>query len=144
MTSFSTPYLDIIYRPEQHVLLGRWLRGVMPFELQQGYAALLEAATEYNCRFWLLDIRRRAGVDSSDVFWIMEEFFPKLQPRLGRTTYLAFLMSPHHLAGVLANATIPSLTYFDTLPYQLQRFTDESASLEWLQQQYQQDAVASQ
>ncbi|HLK97909.1 MAG TPA: hypothetical protein VK364_09085, partial [Hymenobacter sp.] len=136
-------YLDISFRPDQSVLLARWLRGVMPFELHQGYSQILHAATHHQCRFWLIDIRRRASVDSADVFWMLEEFFPKLQPLLGRTTYLAFLMSPHNLAGVLADSKIPALTYFDERPYQLQRFTEEGAALNWLQHCHHQDSVAS-
>jgi hypothetical protein len=143
MSSFSTPYLDISFRPEQAVLLGRWLRGVMPFELHHGYDQILQAAVAHRCRYWLVDIRRRASVDSADVFWMLEEFFPKLQPLLGRTTYLAFLMSPHNLAGVLADTNIPPLTYFNERPYQLQRFTEEGAALNWLHHCHHQGSVMS-
>lgn len=141
MTSFTTAYLDVTYDETQQLLFGRWKRGVMPFELQQGYSAILDIAAATNCRFWLLDIRRRTGVDASDVFWITEEFFPRLQPRMGHTTYMAFLMSPHHLAGVLAGNGADIDSAPDGLPYAFQRFTEESAALAWLEHCHQHDSV---
>ena len=46
--------------------------------------------------------------------------------------YLAYVMAPHQLAGILANPGIPDLTYFTGRPYCLERFTSEGAALEWL------------
>ncbi|HEX8428870.1 hypothetical protein [Hymenobacter sp.] len=141
MDSFSTAYLDVAYYPEQQLLHGHWKRGVMPFELQRGYAAILDIAAEMNCRFWLLDVQRRAGVDASDVFWMMEEFFPRLLPRLGRTTYIALLMAPHQLAGALANSGLQTTTTSPSQPYLIQRFTDEAPARVWLDHCLQRDSV---
>ncbi len=141
MDHFSSAYLDVTHDDELQVLIGRWKRGVMPFELQQGYAAILDVAAEKSCRFWLLDIRRRTGVDASDVFWMMDDFFPRLHPRLGRTTYMAMLMAPHHLAGALANIGRPLSTAPQGQPYLIQRFTDEAPALAWLDHCLQRDSV---
>ncbi|UOQ50968.1 hypothetical protein [Hymenobacter cellulosivorans] len=134
MALFSTAYLEITYDTTRQVLVAKWLRGVMPFELHRGYHALLEAAVEHDCRFWLLDVRRRAGIDSADILWTLNEFLPLVHPRLKRTTYLAFLMLPHHLAGDLSDGRVPDATYYDNRPYRNERFTDEEPALEWLQQ----------
>ncbi|KAA9339360.1 hypothetical protein F0P96_01705 [Hymenobacter busanensis] len=129
----TSSYLTIEYDPVQHLLVGRWLRAVMPFELHRGYAALLNAAEEHNCSYWLIDTSQRRGViDAADVNWIIEQFFPQLYPRLGRTTFLAYVMATHQLAGVLADTNIPNLTYFDGRPYRLERFTNESQAIDWL------------
>ncbi|UOG76597.1 hypothetical protein MTX78_08340 [Hymenobacter tibetensis] len=141
MDAFSTAYLDVTYDEEIQVLIGRWKRGVMPFELQQGYAAILDIAAEKDCRFWLLDIRRRTGVDASDVFWMMEDFFPRLHPRLGSTTYMALLMAPHHLAGALSNIGLASNNAPQGQPYLIQRFTEEAPALAWLERCLQQGSV---
>ncbi|WP_375437227.1 hypothetical protein [uncultured Hymenobacter sp.] len=142
MDSFSTAYLDVAYHPDQQLLYGHWKRGVMPFELQRGYAAILDVAAETNCRFWLLDVRRRTGVDASDVFWMMEDFFPRLHPRLGRTTYIALLMAPHHLAGALANIGLSQNNATSQgQPYLIQRFTDENPARAWLEYCLQRDSV---
>ena len=142
MDSFSTAYLDVTYHPDQQLLHGHWKRGVMPFELQQGYAAILDIAAEMNCRFWLIDVRRRTGVDASDVFWMMEDFFPRVYPRLGRTAYVALLMAPHHLAGAMANIGIPQKSEVSQEPpYLIQRFTEEACARAWLEHCLQQDSV---
>jgi hypothetical protein len=143
MPSSAPSYLAIEYRPDLQFIIGRWMRSVMPFELHRGYAQLLDEAAHHQCRYWLVDIRRRSFVDGNDVAWMMEKFYPQVQPRLGRTTYLAYLMAPHQLAGVLTNSSIPPLSVLDGRPYQLQRFTDEAAALEWLQQCALRDAVTS-
>lgn len=129
----SPPYLLINYEGRRRTLLGQWQRSVMPFEMQQGYAALLEAAVTYECRYWLIDTtRRQSGIDASDVFWMLDVFFPQLAPRLGHTTYLALLMAPNQLAGVLTSPLNPLLPENGHLPYYLQRFTDEATARQWL------------
>ncbi|MBG8554931.1 hypothetical protein [Hymenobacter guriensis] len=129
----SLPYLTITYQGRRRVLLGQWQRSVMPFELHHGYAQLLEAAVAHQCRFWLIDTTRwQAPADATTVLWMLESFLPRLHPQLGGTVYLAFLMAPHQLAGVLTNHAIPPLAALNGTPYQLQRFTEEAAALHWL------------
>ncbi|MCB2379084.1 hypothetical protein LGH70_15895 [Hymenobacter sp. BT635] len=142
MPVFSTPYLEIYHDAPRQILTAKWLRGVMPFELHRGYHALLDQAVERDCRFWLLDIRRRACIDSSDVLWTLNEFLPQVYPRLKRPAYLAFLMAPHHLAGDLADGRVPDPAYYNERPYRNERFTDKEAALEWLQHCHQLEEVA--
>jgi hypothetical protein len=131
----SPPYLLINYEGRRRTLLGQWQRSVMPFEMHHGYAALLDVAQEYQCRRWLIDTSKRtSGIAPADVFWMLEVFFPQLAPRLGGTTYLAFLMAPSQLAGVLATPAIPPLPDDANQPYYLQRFTDEVEARRWLRQ----------
>ncbi|TGE08543.1 hypothetical protein [Hymenobacter fodinae] len=141
MTHFDSNYLTITSVAEQHVLTGRWLRSVMPFELHRGYQTLLDIAAERQCRYWLVDIRRRTSIDALDVHWMHEEFYPRLYPRLGRTTFIAFLMAPHQLAGVMASMARPAPSTAGEEPYVLQRFTEEKPALEWLQHQQQLESV---
>ncbi|OON67039.1 hypothetical protein [Hymenobacter sp. CRA2] len=134
-------YLSIDYEADAGLLVGRWQRLVMPFELHRGYARLLDAAAEHACRYWLIDTSQRMiGVDATDVQWMMDKFFPQLQPRLGRTTYLAYLMAPHQLAGMLTDRAMPTMDYFDGRPYDLARFTHEEQARAWLRQCASQDA----
>ena len=143
MSSFSSSYLTIDYRPEPRVLSGCWRRGVMPCELHEGYAALLDKAVSHRCRFWLIDLSGRAGgIDAADVQWMLEVFFPQLPLRLRLPAYLAYLMAPHQLAGALANPNIPALSYFDNRPYHIERFTTEDTALDWLQHRRRHDARA--
>lgn len=142
MSHFDSNYFTITSVAEQNVLTGRWLRSVMPFELHRGYQALLDVAAEHHCRYWLIDIRRRSSIDALDVHWMHEEFYPRLYPRLGRTTFIAFLMAPHQLAGTIASITRPDQSSSVEEPYVLQRFTEEKPALEWLQHQQQLESVA--
>ncbi|MET4108061.1 hypothetical protein [Hymenobacter sp. UYP22] len=129
----SPPYLYINYEGRRRTLLSRWQRSVMPFELHRGYAQLLDTAADYQCSCWLVDITRRLSpLGAADVSWLMEEYFPQLQPRLGNTVYLAYLMSPHQLAGVLATPYTPQQTEEVNLPYYFRRFTDEDSARQWL------------
>lgn len=134
MRSFDSAYLSVERHARLPVLVARWRRSVMPFELHSGYAALLDVAAAQRCRFWLIDIQQRASLTGNDAQWLLEHFFPQLQPRLGRTAYLAYLMAPHQLAGLLADVGVPDEAYFAERPYRLQRFTDETEALVWLQQ----------
>ncbi|RSK29514.1 hypothetical protein [Hymenobacter metallilatus] len=129
----SPPYLRIRYEGRRRTLLGEWQRSVMPFELHQGYAQLLTTATEYQCCYWLIDITRRLSpLGAADVSWLTEEYFPQLQPCLGNPVYLAYVMAPYQLAGMLAMPYTPQQPESPGLPYYFQRFTDEESARHWL------------
>ncbi|RAK67970.1 hypothetical protein [Hymenobacter edaphi] len=131
----SPEFLQIVYRVELNVLVGRWMQPVTADELRGGYLALLEAASTRQCRWWLVDGRRRLHSHKADSRWMMDEFFPQLAPRLGGKVYLAYLFTPTHLEELQADASVPKLTYFDDRPYQVQRFIEEQAAMRWLAQQ---------
>lgn len=133
MRSLGSAYLSVERHVSLPVLVARWHRSVMPFELHAGYAAMLDVAVACRCRFWLIDIQQRAALTGNDAQWLLEQFFPQLQPRLGHSTFLAYLMAPHQLAGLLADIGVPDEAYFAERPYRLQRFTAEAEALAWLQ-----------
>jgi hypothetical protein len=47
----QTDYLDLRYRPDLHLLVGRWQRSVSGAEFRQGYRAMLRAARQANCPY---------------------------------------------------------------------------------------------
>lgn len=142
MNQYSTDGLSISYLNNLPALVARWQRTVEAPGLYHGYATILEAAAARTCRYWLVDIRFQPLVNQDNVAWMTHEFFPRMHARLGGVVYLAYLMAPHQLADVLRNTSIPLLTYFDALPYKLERFTDEQVALDWLLYCYQSDIVA--
>ncbi|HEX8349531.1 MAG TPA: hypothetical protein VF598_06205, partial [Hymenobacter sp.] len=125
MPTIAPDYLHATYRPDLSILVGRWMRSVETAELRSGYASLLTKAEEQACPFWLLDTRRRLTVEQADIHWMMEEFYPLVFSRLRQTVYFAFLLAPNQLTEVLANPSLPPLSYFDGRPYQVERFIDE-------------------
>jgi hypothetical protein len=134
-TLLSLPTLDYLqyqYRPDLGVLVGRWLRQPTEKELQEGYHRLLAVAEAHNARLWLVDTRRRDHANQQGTPWMVEHFFPLLPQRLNGPAYLAFLFMPTHLYEIEHDASVPSLTYFDGLSYQVQRFTEEYAAMQWL------------
>ncbi|MCC3156300.1 hypothetical protein LJ737_03575 [Hymenobacter sp. 15J16-1T3B] len=130
----SPDFLQIVYRVELGVLVGRWMQPVTPEQLQTGYAALLDAASAWQCRWWLIDGRRRTHSHKGDSRWMMDAFFPQLASRLGGKAYLAYLFTPSHLQELEAAAEVPKLEYFNDLPYQVERFIEEQPAMQWLAQ----------
>jgi len=141
MTPESTDYLLLEYADAFPALIARWKRTAHPPELHDGYAAMLEAAAARTSRYWLIDIRFQPLVTTENTLWMMNNFFPRMHARLGGSLYLAYLMGPHQLANVMSNSEIPLLSYFDSLPYRIERFTDEQAAMDWLLYCHQGDIV---
>ncbi|QDA59905.1 hypothetical protein [Hymenobacter jejuensis] len=132
LTLPSEEYLQIVFRSDLNVLVGRWMRQTTPSEMQQGYHDLLDVAVSQNCRRWLVDVRRRDHANQDGTSWMQQTFFPQLAPRLGSKVSLAYLFAPSHLNDLEADATVPPLTYFDGRPYRVQRFVEEHIAMSWL------------
>lgn len=133
MPTPTPDYLLLDYDADADLLVGRWQRLVMPFELHQGYAALLDAAARHRCPYWLIDTsRRRVGIEASDLQWLRERFLPQVTARLGGPAYLAYLMAPHQLADLVSDPAVTLGTYSGEQACPLARFTQEAAARHWL------------
>lgn len=129
----SSDYLQLVYRPDLLVLVGRWMRQTTTPEMHLGYGLLLDGGESQDCAYWLVDARRRdQAANQQDVAWMMETFFPQVAARLGQPVFIAYLFAPAHLTDIEANPAILPLTYFDNLPYRVGRFIEERLALEWL------------
>ncbi|AII51518.1 hypothetical protein [Hymenobacter sp. APR13] len=131
-------FVELSFRPDLQLLLGRWLRPVSSSELQQSYEALLTAAVPPKCRFWLLDLRRRGISSEDDTLWTLETFLPLLAPRLGGRVYLAFLVSPGHLSAIDQESGAPMVT---NAQCHVRLFTDEGLATAWLGRRRQHESV---
>ena len=125
-------FLEISYRADLDLLLGRWLRPIELGEMQQGYHMLLEAAVTGQCRQWLLDVRRRQNTHKVGAQWMVGTFLPQLAAHLGGRTRLAYLMAPMYMRDTEADAAFPPATFFDDKPFIGERFIEENAALDWL------------
>lgn len=128
-------FLTIAYRPDLDTLVVRWQRQLTLAEMQQGYLCMLEHAAQHQCRRWLLDGRRRFNTDREGAQWMVTTFLPQLQPRLGGRAYLAYLLAPLTLRDQDADAAFPPPAFFLDKPFLGERFVEEGAALQWLQQQ---------
>ncbi|MGI4885683.1 MAG: hypothetical protein ACRYFR_12055 [Janthinobacterium lividum] len=102
----ETDFLRLAYRPDVHQLVARWRRPVSGAELRRGYWALLAAAEAAACPYWVVDVRGRDALDAAATRWLTATFLPLLPARLAGTAYLAYLVSPRHLAA-LGAAGVP-------------------------------------
>lgn len=125
-------FLNISYRSDLDLLVGRWLRPIELAEMQQGYQQLLETAVANNCRRWLLDVRRRQNTHQIGAQWMVSTFLPLLAPQLDGRTRLAYLMAPVYLRDTAADAAFPPPTYFEGKSFIGERFIEENAAIAWL------------
>ncbi|MCC3160725.1 hypothetical protein LJ737_26045 [Hymenobacter sp. 15J16-1T3B] len=132
----SLDFLQIDYRPDLDLLVGRWRRAVGEGQLYASYPALLDEARTHGCRYWLLDARRRLNLEVAITPWLLNDFLPRLGQHLGGRVYLAYLVAPIQLTdAVPEDKQIPPLVYFEGKSSLMQRFTDEAEAIRWLQAQ---------
>ena len=125
---YSTSFLEIAYRPDLGLLMGRWLYAVAEAELHAGYDALRQAALHHGCGHWLIDSRRRVCRCPHSAEWVTTQFLPQVQRALGQPLRVGVLVLPDYLA------TLPQ-AYCNCLassPVQFARFVDEGAANAWL------------
>ncbi|WP_035560795.1 hypothetical protein [Hymenobacter sp. IS2118] len=125
-------FLQISYRTDLDLLVGRWLRPITLPEMQLGYQLLLDAAQTNGCRRWLLDVRRRQNTHQIGAQWMVSTWLPQLAPRLGGRTRLAYLLAPVNLRDEAADAAFPPAAYFADKPFIGERFIEENAAIAWL------------
>ncbi|MCB2408353.1 hypothetical protein [Hymenobacter lucidus] len=139
MPSESSPLsglCDIVYRPDLHLLVGRWLGDAPVPQLQADYEALLTAAQEHSAGRWLLDVRRRDQLHPTLGQWTTTTFYPAATAALvPERLRIGVLCSPARLAVYDADAQQKEYLQFGLAaerPYQLRLFGQEGQAMEWL------------
>ena len=101
MSAFPSGAFSLDYRPDLGILIGRWLRDMPPPELQATYELMLkEARAQSNCRYWLLDLRRRPLTHVDINVWISEQFTPVIAADMGGALFTACLVAPDQREAV--------------------------------------------
>jgi hypothetical protein len=122
----QTDYLVLRYRPDLHLLVGRWQRPVSAAEFRQGYRAMLRLARQVNCPYWQLDLRGRGALPDDDTRrWLLQRFLPELALRLPEPVCLAYLLPPSLLQQMTAPVGSPAHLAF---------FSEEGPLTAWLLQ----------
>ena len=129
----SLPLLQLGYRPDLHILVGRWGYQPHPHELPAVYQQVQELAVEHGCRFWLQDIRRRTLNDPDTTRWLFQHFFPGMARRLGGRLYVAYLVGPTLHEVIVNQPGYVSAEYYDGQSFVVSFFGDEGAAMKWLQ-----------
>ena len=129
----SPPLLQLAYRPDLNVLVGRWGYQPTPHELSAMYQQVQELAVAHGCRFWLQDIRRRTLNDPDTTRWLLQHFFPGMARRLGGRLYVAYLVGPTLHEAIISQPGFVSAESYDGQPFAVSFFGDEGAAMQWLQ-----------
>jgi len=106
--TFSTPFLQVSYRPDLHQLTGRWQYSVTDAELHQGYDALRRAALHYRCGSWLVDSRRCLNRCLSRLAWVADHYLPLAQRALNVPLQVGLLVLPDYLSSLPEAAKTPA------------------------------------
>ncbi len=124
------------YLPDEHLLIGRWLRPVGLTELQAHYHELLQAAIAHgNCRHWLLDVRRRSINDDAAKRWFGEEFGPTLPGILGRPVVIAYFAMVGQDVASADPVLGENMRKGSLQGAQYHYFNQESEAMQWLAEQ---------
>lgn len=118
-------FLELRYRADLHLLVGRWHRPVSAAELRQGYRATLRLAQAVQCPFWQVDIRSRNAPDADARRWLTAGFLPWAAGRLAEPVCLAYLLTPSLLQEM--GSPTPGAA-------QVAFFAEEGALTAWLTQ----------
>jgi hypothetical protein len=135
----STPpsILDLSYRSQGHTLVARW-RGQPSTdeEYMACYRQVLEAAVQFQCRFWLLDTRRCANSCPRLPRWLLQEFCPEIIAsfRASEQVYGAYLVFPSHVP-YYTDTVLPLLTHPANTGYRAAAFIDEGLTTTWIRSQ---------
>ncbi|GAA4372505.1 hypothetical protein [Hymenobacter koreensis] len=132
--------VELAYRPELHIVVVRWLGVTSEEEIRRVYASLEQAAVQ-QCRFWLLDARRRPSSSSLTTQWMLGEFAPKMARQLGGPLYFSYLISPVHLNAAEEFRKTQEAATGPHAPYQLHYAIQEGEATDWLLQMQRLDRV---
>ena len=135
MHDFSTPDFPILYRPDLNILVGRWMMEISRAEeIKQNYVQLFQAAAAAgNCRFWLLDARRRFRTTTEITSWVNEHAPRQALENLGSEIRVAFLLAPHQLLASTDSPPFPALFHPSKGHAMSAQFTNEGEAIAWLQ-----------
>ncbi|UOQ98883.1 hypothetical protein MUN81_05185 [Hymenobacter sp. 5317J-9] len=136
MASFPTDAFSLEYRSDLGVLIGRWLQALPPPEVQGTYQAMLTAAKEHgNCRFWLLDLRRRPLDGPTLTEWFRDQFSPQVAAALGGPLFTAYLSGPHQRQAAESTEMEAHLRQAATIDSYPLFYDNEADAMEWLRDQ---------
>lgn len=132
---FTTDYLQVVFRDDDHRLIARWLRPTTLDETQTGYLAVLRAAEEQRCRHWLVDLRRRNMLPAAAVSWLYVTFFNHAAAQLAGRLSIAYLIAPTHLRPDDPDMAARFQPEGEVAAGRWRHFTDERTANDWLAQQ---------
>jgi hypothetical protein len=101
---------------------------------QAGFYQVLKLAMQYDCQYWLLDVRRCPPRCAKQQQWLAQEFYPRAKVALQALgpIHEAYLVYPSHLTHYTDVAQSQLAT---NSCHQTAAFVEEGLSTAWLRQQ---------
>lgn len=131
----SVDVFNCAYEPATGFLRGEWTGPLPLSELPACYGQLLVAAEAHDCRFWLLDMRRRNWHDAAFAAWFSQVFVAQASRAVGQPLFLACLVPPGlrpQVEGQCNEQLLRQITDYNVFPFY---FTDEQPARGWLHDQ---------
>jgi hypothetical protein len=126
-------YFSLDYEVESHLLIGRWLHDSDDEALYPAYRQLLAAAkANGNCRFWLLDMRRRRWHTAAFAHWFSGLLAHEVVREVGASVFVAYVADEAHrvhIESVATEATLRQAAQVEFYPY---FFNNEAVARDWL------------
>ena len=127
--------LELTYRPDLDIIVGRWTQQPAADLLPHLYQQLAEAAVAHRSLFWLQDIRRRLFNDPATTSWLFTTYFPTTARRLGGRLHIAYLASPALVSHIQNSPSYLPPPAYAAEPFSVAFFSDEGPAVEWLHHQ---------
>lgn len=125
----------LTYWPDQHLLVGRWLRPVSLAEYRSTYETFLAAALAHNCRHWLLDLRRRRAADDEMLVWFGRDFAPRMTAAFQAPVYIAYFSMVSHEQAIVNPRFEDNVQQGRQMDAHYHYFITEGECLGWLLKQ---------
>ncbi|TDN40032.1 hypothetical protein E4631_20750 [Hymenobacter sp. UV11] len=128
-----TELLELTYREDLELLMGRWHYQPELAELAGAYERLYDAFQRTQARHWLQDIRCRTLPDPHTTQWLMSDFFPDVAQQLGRQLRVAYVVGPALRGLINAGPDFQPLSAYAGKPsFVVNFFGEEQAAIAWL------------
>jgi hypothetical protein len=133
MQAFPPDFFSLAYEAKPQLLVGRWLQGSDDDNLYPAYHRLLaEAKANGNCRFWLLDIRRRGWHTPAFAQWFSGLLAKQVVREVGAPIFIAYIVDEVHRVDVESAATEATLRKVAQVEFYPYFFSDEATARDWL------------
>ena len=133
MSSSPAAIFSLDYAAAEHLLVGCWLRDVNDDDLYPSYERLLAAARAHgNCRYWLLDMRRRSWHTATFTKWFTELLTHQAVREVGAPIFVAYVAAEAHRTDIESVATQAMLRQAAQVEFYPYFFNSETAARDWL------------
>jgi len=126
-------FFSLDYEAAPRLVVGRWLHDSEDGDLYPAYHQLLATAKAHsNCRFWLLDMRRRSWHSVEFAQWFSGLLANQVVREVGAPVFVAYIASEAHRADIESVATDATLRQAAEVEFYPYFFSDEVAARDWL------------